>query len=79
MLHLPRRSLDTQHTWVQSEFMKLEFHLERMLKLLSRIATLKKILRYGFRDLVSARLVCDLPILCAWICLVTFSVADKMP
>lgn len=59
--------------------MKLQFHLEQMLKLLSRIAIPKKILRHGFRNVVSARLVCDLPILCAWICLVTFSVADKMP
>lgn len=74
---LPRKSLDTQHTWVQSEFMKLEFHLEQMLKLLSRITTLKKMIRYRLRDVVSARRICDLPILCAWICLVTFSVAPS--
>lgn len=52
--------------------MKLEFHLERMLKLLSRITTLKKMIRYRLRDVVSARRICDLPILCAWICFCYF-------
>lgn len=57
--------------------MKLEFHLEQMLKLLSRITTLKKMIRYRLRDVVSARRICDLPILCAWICFCYFFCCPK--